>query len=230
MRKTTYFRTNRIDRLTRWLGLFLMAIAIMAPVYAQTKPAAGTAPAAAPQEEPRPAFAVEQGFKYDPKNRLDPFTNPIPRPPAPVPNAPKGATPPNTQPAVPGMPAPPVEPEVIVPFSRPRGLRGLLLEDISIKGIVFARDPAMTMAIIQGPGNKTYNVSRQDEIFNAVIKDIRVDSIVFSPIVRKDDSGAPLTVKEVRSDSVLYTKLPKGVSSSSRDIVRKLHPAPGEPK
>jgi hypothetical protein len=169
---------------------------------------------------------VEPGFKYDRKNRLDPFVDPTP-PPAPP--APRGNTP--AAPVDPKNPTPPPAPEIIVPVSRPRGLKGLMLEDISLKGVVVARDPAMTMAIIQGPGNKTYNVSRKDELFNATIKDIRLDAVIFTPIVRKDDTGEPLTVKEIRSDSVLYTKLPKTAKpESTRDVVRKLHPAPGEPK
>jgi hypothetical protein len=227
MRNAT-FPTKTAGRSTRWLGFVIAGAVAVLPVRAQTKPPS------APADEARPTFTVEPGFRYEPRGRMDPFTNPTPKPPAN--SAARGNSP---APAVTGAPnvingsvEPAPAPEVIVPYSRPRGLKGLMLEDISVKGVVVAKDPAMTMAIIQGPGNKTYNVARKDQIFNAVIKDIRLDAVVFSPIIRRDDAGEALSVKEVRSDSVIYTKLPKnmGAGPSTLDVVRKLHPAPGEPK
>ncbi|HEX4999135.1 MAG TPA: hypothetical protein VFY29_12980 [Terriglobia bacterium] len=231
MRKTTYFRTTFrstvAGRPWRWLIVTIVGIVCVLPVFAQTK-----AQNEAPSPEPPPIFTVDPGYRYNPKGRLDPFVNPVPpKPPA------NATTPQPGAPDTPGAPGaqsvtPPLPPEVLIPVSRPRGVKGLLLEDISVKGVIVARDPMMTMAIIQGPGNRTYNITRHDEVFNAIVKDIRMDGIVFSPIVRKDDSGVPLSVKEVRSDSVIYTKLPsKGrTEPSTRDVVRKLHPAPGEPK
>jgi hypothetical protein len=137
-----------------------------------------TPPAPAEEQEPLPVLAVPPGYKYEPRGRRDPFVNPIPKP------------------AVP-------EPEI--PIVRPPGLRGVLVSEANIIGIVTAQDPSMTVAVIQAPGNKTYFAARGDELYDAVVKEIQTDAVIFT-----------------------VTGSPKDAKNPPREIVRKLRSTPGE--
>jgi hypothetical protein len=143
-------------------------------------PAAGKASAkggkkdakAQAEEEPAPALSVPQGFKYEAQGRRDPFVNPIPKPP----------------PAAP-----------LIPVERPDGLAGVLLSEAQIKGILTSRVPGMTRVIISGPGSprKTYNAVKGDALFDAVIKEIRSNEVVFTMIspTTKQPVNREMTVK-----------------------------------
>jgi hypothetical protein len=125
-------------------------------------------------------LSVPLTYRYDPRGRRDPFVNPIPKPNPP-------------------------EPEI--PVVRPPGLKGVLLNEANVIGIVTSREPAMNVAVISAPGGKTYFATRRDTLFDAAIKDIRVDSVIF-------------------------TLRPPGQAADAppRDIVRKVRPMPGENK
>jgi hypothetical protein len=129
-----------------------LVLAWMSPIgmEAQTPPAQTAPPV---PEDPRPVLAVPEGYRYDPQGRRDPFVNPIPEPAS-------------------------KEPEV--PVNRPPGLRGVLVNDAVIAGVAASRQSAMSLAVIQGPGNKTYFAARNDALFDAVVKDIQLDAVVFA--------------------------------------------------
>jgi hypothetical protein len=132
-----------------------------------------------PQEEPPPILTAPPGYKYDQRGRRDPFVNPIPKPAAP-------------------------EPEV--PVVRPPGLRGVLISEATIIGIVTSREPQMNVAVIEAPGGKTYFAARGDQLFDAVIQQIRTDEVVFQ----------------------LSAPRRQGGEAPPREVVRKVRTIPGE--
>jgi len=131
-------------------------------------PAAATAPAPAPAPQgPQASKPAEAGapFTYSPEGRRDPFVSLIGRG-----NDPKSA----------GV--------------RPPGVPGLLINEVSVKGIV--RNSAGFVALIQGPDNKTYVVKAGDRLMDGSVKSIVADAVVFS-----QDVNDPLSLvkqKEIR--------------------------------
>src|SRR5262245_55054573 len=83
-------------------------------------------PATTPEEPP--VLAVPKGYHYNAHGRRDPFVNPVPKPKKPV---------------------------VQDPEKRPPGLKGLLVEEAQIAGVVTSRDPGMNVVIISANGVKT---------------------------------------------------------------------------
>ena len=163
----------------------VLVISLVATVLLTTRMGAQT-PAPAPQQkqaqadEPPPVLAVPPGYKYDPRGRRDPFVNPIPKP---------------------------VEPEPEIPVVRPPGLRGLLIAEAVLVGVVSSKEPSMNKVIIQAPGNKTYFAGRGDALFDAVIKEIRPDAVVFTLVGRPGSRGQP--------------------PQENREVVRRVNPVPG---
>jgi len=158
----------------------VLALSSLAIVFV-TAPsqAQAPAPAAAPQvEEPPPVLSVPSGYKYDARGRRDPFVNPIPKPKTP-------------------------EPEI--PVIRPPGLKGVLVSEATLMGVVTSKEPGMNKVVLQAPGNKVYFAARGDALFDAVVKEIRPDSVVFTLVP------------------------PRGQAQlTNREVVRKINPAPGE--
>jgi type IV pilus assembly protein PilP len=149
-------------------GLVLvMAMAAFSSAQ-QAQPGAGSTPATpAPAAGQPPSKPAEAGapFTYNPEGRRDPFVSLIGRG-----NDPKSAG------------------------SRPPGVPGLLINEVSIKGIV--RNSAGFVAMIQGPDNKTYVVKAGDRLMDGTVKSIVQDAVVFS-----QDVNDPLSLvkqKEIR--------------------------------
>jgi Tfp pilus assembly protein PilP len=77
---------------------------------------------------------------------------------------------------------------------RPSGVPGLLINEVSIKGIV--RNSSGFVALIQGPDNKSYVVKAGDRLMDGTVKSIVQDAVVFS-----QDVNDPLSLvkqKEIR--------------------------------
>ena len=165
----------------RVLAISFLMILFLAPFADAQAPA--SAASGAQVEDAPPILSVPSGYKYDPRGRRDPFVNPIPKP------------------------APP-EPEV--PVIRPPGLRGVLIAEVKLMGVVTSREPAMNKVIVQAPGNRIYFAARGDALFDAVIKEIRPDAVVFTlaPPVNRGQGQQQ--------------------TPTSREVVRKINPAPGE--
>ena len=170
-----------MHRLLTTLVTCALVIGLLTDLQAQAPPpqAAAGTPAV---EEPPPVLSVPAGYKYDSRGRRDPFVNPIPKPP-------------------------PAEPEV--PVIRPPGLRGVLVNEIQIGGIVTSKEPSMNAAIILAPGGKTYFATQNDPLFDAVIKEIRADSVVFT---------------------LTYPGRPGSAAAPAREVVRKVRSTSGENK
>ena|SRR5688572_28876675 len=156
-------------------SIFAVCVALLLALPAFTQAPAPPKPAdKAPESEPPPVLAVPQGYRYDSAGRRDPFSNPIPKPE-------------------------PQDAAAVIPVVRPPGLPGLLLAETKLSGIVKSAEPGMTKAVIAGPGGKIFFATRGDSLFDAVIKEIRTDAVVFS--VLSPTTRQPLDKEVVRSVS-----------------------------
>ena len=165
----------------RAFAISFLTIVAMTPFVGAQAPPPAATP---PVVEPPPVLAVPPGYKYDPRGRRDPFVNPIPKPAA---------------------------PEPAVPVVRPAGLRGVLISEANLMGVVTSREPSMNKVVIQAPGNKIYFASRGDALFDAVIKEIRPDAVVFT-------LAPPANRGQGQQQQI----------PTNREVVRRINPAPGE--
>lgn len=154
-------------------SFFAVAVAGQAAGQSTAAPPQAPASAAAPAEAaPAPMEASGgMGFAYDPEGRRDPFLSLLGRG-----NDPRTAT------------------------ARPPGVAGLLIADVTVKGIL--RDKAGFVAMIQSPDSKTYIVRPGDRLFDGSVKSIVQDKVVFS-----QDVNDPLSLVKQR-------EIPKAVRSA----------------
>ena len=124
---------------------------------------------AAPQPQDALAAASEQvpppAYSYDPQGRRDPFVSLLSR----------GADP-------------------RARTNRAAGLTGLLISEVTVKGIV--RDRSGFIAMIQGPDAKTFIIRPGEKLMDGTVKAITSDGVVFSQDV--NDPLAMVKQKEVR--------------------------------
>jgi Tfp pilus assembly protein PilP len=85
--------------------------------------------------------------------------------------------------------------------SRPSGLAGLMMHEIAVKGIVRSR--GALVAMIEAPDAKTYLVRRGDRLFDASVKAVTTDAVVFVQqvndplsLVKQREIRKPLRVAE----------------------------------
>jgi hypothetical protein len=136
-----------------------------------------------PPEEPPPPLSVPKDYRYNARGRRDPFVNPVPKPPG--------------QRAAAAAPIP----------QCPQGLKGVLVAQASIKGVVTSKEPSMNVAIIAAPGGKTYFARVGDLLCDAVVKTIKLDAVTFAVTGTEGNAQTP-----------------------AREIVRKVRPTPGDEK
>jgi Tfp pilus assembly protein PilP len=74
---------------------------------------------------------------------------------------------------------------------RPTGREGLLIAEVTLRGIV--KNGAAYMAMLQGADNKTYIVHAGDKMLDGVVKMISADAIVFA-----QDVNDPLSLVKER--------------------------------
>ena len=152
-----------------------------APAAAAPAPAAATvvrpavqvaapAPATPPAPSTEPAAAGQEavpppgaGYSYDPAGRRDPFVSL---------NA-RGA-------------------ELPVTGQRPAGVAGLLIGEVTVKGI-FKSPKGGFIALLQAPDGRTYTVKQTDKVFDGSVKAITPDAVVFS-----QDVNDPLSLVKQR--------------------------------
>ena len=121
-------------------------------------------PPAEPAQTPpaaAPAPPPAEVYTYDPDGRRDPFVSLVAR----------GAD--------------------LRSDSRPGGLGGLLINDITVRGTF--KTPERIVAMLQAPDNRTYIVHVNDRLFDGSIKAITVDAVVFS-----QDVNDPLSLVKQR--------------------------------
>jgi Tfp pilus assembly protein PilP len=152
----------------------LLAILVLAPALAGAQGsvpagAQGAPPAKPPQAapaqpaQPQPVEAAPPAaYSYDPESRRDPFLSLLGRG-----NDPRMTT------------------------TRPSGVLGLLISDVTVKGIL--RDKAGFVAMIQSPDSKTYIIKTGDRLFDGTVKAIVQDKVIFS-----QDVNDPLSLVKQR--------------------------------
>ena len=134
---------------------------VVAALAAQVRAAGAQAPAQPPAPA-QPALEVPATWTYDPEGRRDPFASLLGRG-----NDPRSQA------------------------NRPDGLAGLLIADVTVKGIV--RERAGFMATIRSADGKTYIVRPGDQLFDGSVKSIQPDRVVFS-----QDVNDPLSLVKQR--------------------------------
>ena len=154
--------------MTTSVRFFVLASALLAAtVVAAQEPAGKPAPPAggAPAASARPQPEPTPAYTYDPKGRRDPFVSLL-----------ASGT------------------DAKGPGSRPSGLPGLMIGEVSVKGIV--RDRSGFIAMIQGPDTKTFIIRSGEKLMDGTVKAITADSVVFSQDV--NDPMSMVKQKEVR--------------------------------
>lgn len=136
---------------------------------AEQKPGAPPAPGTPPVPGTPPAAQAPPppqgaGYSYDPAGRRDPFVSLTGR---------GGDLP------IPGG-------------SRPGGVPGLLVGEITVKGIWKSPRVGFT-ALVQSPDNRTYLLKSGDKVFDGVVKAITPEAVVFS-----QDVNDPLSLVKQR--------------------------------
>lgn len=171
--------TNRL-RVT-YAFIAATALGLAWPLSAQApQPKGNPPPVAAPappqgQQQPAPPSAPG-GFAYDPQGRRDPFVSLLLRG-----NDPRATV------------------------NRPPGLPGVLIGELTVKGIV--RDRSGFIAMVQAPDNKTYIVRPGEKLMDGSVKSITPDTVVFSQDV--SDPLSPVKQREIRK-SVRSMDQPRG--------------------
>lgn len=143
----------------------ILALSLIAvPVGAQQPVEKPTAPAqTAPPAPPAQADpATEPGFSYRAEGRRDPFVSLVGR----------GTDAKGTG-------------------NRVAGLPGMLINEVSLKGIM--KERAGFIAMIQGPDKKTYVVRPGHRLLDGSVKSITADTVVFS-----QDVNDPLSLVKQR--------------------------------
>jgi hypothetical protein len=153
---------------TPWF-VILAAVVAVSPAAAQQPPTPekpASADAAASAGAPPPAPMAPQGYSYEPAGRRDPFVSLLRR---------------GTDPKATG--------------SRPTGVPGLMIGEVTVKGIV--RDRSGFIAVIQGADNKqTFMVRTGEKLMDGMVKAITADAVVFSQDV--NDPMSMVKQKEIR--------------------------------
>lgn len=136
-------------------------------IVASAFPAGAQQPQAQPAPQPveKPAPPPPPAFTYDPAGRRDPFVS----------LAGRGSSFDGSE-------------------TRPAGLPGMLINEVSLKGIMRERNGFI--ALVQGPDKKTYAIRPGQRLLDGSVKSITQDTVVFS-----QDVNDPLSLvkqKEVR--------------------------------
>jgi hypothetical protein len=119
-----------------------------------------------PTPAPAPPAQEGQGYTYDPAGRRDPFVSLLRR----------GADPRTSG-------------------SRPAGVPGLMIGEVTVKGIV--KDRSGFIAMIQGPDTKqTFIIRPGEKLLDGTVKAITADAVVFSQDV--NDPLSMVKQKEIR--------------------------------
>ena len=147
---------------SRLLLAAALSVAAVSGLAAQQAPAKpATAPPAA-AARPQDLPVIEPGYAYDPQGRRDPFISLLGRGDESKPQA-----------------------------ARPAGIAGVLIGEVSVKGVL--RDRGGYMAMLQGPDKKTHTVRVGDKLLDGSVKAISQEQVIFS-----QDVNDPLSLVKQR--------------------------------
>ena len=158
-------------RLLAFAGALAIATTVAAQQPAAQKPETQKPETQKPAEGAAAAPAAGQpaaapGYAYDPAGRRDPFVSLLRRG-----GDPRGSG------------------------NRPAGVPGLMIGEITVKGIV--KDRSGFIAMIQGPDNKqTFIIRSGEKLMDGTVKAITADGVVFSQDV--NDPLSMVKQKEIR--------------------------------
>jgi Tfp pilus assembly protein PilP len=157
--------TNPISFTLASCAAFVLFAAAMLGAQAPAKPA-GSKPAqpAAPPAKPQPLPTIDPGYAYEPDGRRDPFLSLLGRGEE---GGKKAAA------------------------ARPAGISGLLIGEVTVKGVLRDRDGFI--ALLHAPDNKTYTVKVGDKLMDGSVKSINQDQVIFS-----QDVSDPLSLVKQR--------------------------------
>jgi Tfp pilus assembly protein PilP len=155
-------------RVTRILAALVACIALATALAAAQPPARERQPAAPATQAGAPASqpGIPQGYNYNAAGRRDPF----------VPLMRRGTDPRGTV------------------VNRPEGLPGVAVGEVAIKGIVQSR--GAFIAMLQAPDSKTYVVRDGDRLFDATVKAVTADAVVF--VQQVNDPLTLIKEREIR--------------------------------
>jgi len=135
-----------------------------APAPASASSTKAAPPATPAAEAPAQALpTIDPGYVYEPSGRRDPFISLLGRGTEKTPTT-----------AV-----------------RPAGLPGILIGEVTVKGVV--RDRTGFIAMLQAPDKKTYTVRVGDKLLDGTVKSITKETVVFS-----QDVNDPLSLIKQR--------------------------------
>jgi hypothetical protein len=146
-------------------GVLTCACGVALVAAAAAQQPAPPLPGRGPAAQPVEAHAPAPAYAYDPQGRRDPFVSLLAR----------GSDQRQAGP-------------------RPTGPGGLLVADVTVKGII--RDRSGFIAMVQGSDTKTFIVRPGEKLMDGLVKAITADSVVFSQDV--DDPLSTVKQKEVR--------------------------------
>ena len=150
------------------IAVTLLVICLAKAGLAQQKPVTSPAPDKKEVAAPVTAATVVPGYRYEAKGRRDPFRNL------------------DLESTVQTMAAPAL---------RPPGLRGQLVSEINLVGIVKSKGAFTAMAT--GFRGKTLFIHENDTLYDGKVMQIRNDAVVFSQNLT-DNQGRKLTQQVVK--------------------------------
>jgi hypothetical protein len=162
-----------IQRVSTSVGLLILGGSLAFPQAQPQKPAAPPQQ----QDEQLPVLSVPKDYHYNACGRRDPFVNPVPKPVR--------------------KEGPPPPPQAV----RPPGLKGVLVGEADIIGIVVSREPSMNVITIAAPGGKRYFARVGDSLFDAVVRGIRADSVTFAVTAPGDQNAPKEIVRKMRGEN-----------------------------
>jgi len=151
-----------------FLLVFVLVLSVSLTAFPQAPQQKLPAPAAPVPEEPSPVLSVPKDYHYNARGRRDPFVNPVPKP---------------------------VEKAAPAVTLRPTGLKGILVTEADIIGIVVSREPSMNLVTIQAPGGKRYFARIGDALYDGIIKGIKADSVTFALTASNEDPKLPREIE-----------------------------------
>lgn len=150
----------------------LLSVAMAVPGFAQAAAGAAGRTPVTPVTAPKgnapaatPTSAPEDRAGYDPAGRRDPFVSLLSRGESKLPAV-----------------------------GRPTGVRGLLIGELSVRGVL--RADGKLLAIVQAPDNKTYTLHPGDTLYDGTVKVVGDDAVVF--LQRVEDPLSPVKQREIR--------------------------------
>jgi Tfp pilus assembly protein PilP len=154
-------------RVRRSVAALGSVLALASAISAAAQSAPAGTPVAKAAAAAQASAAPPQGYTYDSAGRRDPFVSLVRT----------GS-----------------DPRASAAGVRPEGLPGVPVGEVAIKGIIQSR--GTYVAMLQAPDNKTYIVRNGDKLFDAMVKAVTADAVVF--VQQVNDPLSLVKQREIR--------------------------------